>query len=298
MSNMNVNNIDTNGNKYATEQRLQDRNIIQITDFNAPELDIYARYTEVQLLNRHNPEKGMFIAESPMVVERALNAGCVPVSCLMETKHIEGQAKHIIDRLGNIPIYTAEFNVLTQLTGFPLTRGMLCAMRRPILPSLEAVFNNAKRIAVLENVMNPTNVGAIFRSAAALGIDAVLLTPACSNPLYRRAIRVSMGTVFQIPWTFLGDEATGQPSTDVATLKSLGFKTAAMALTDNSVSIDNPELMSEDKLALILGTEGEGLAYSTIENCDYTVKIPMSHGVDSLNVAAASAVAFWQLGHR
>lgn len=298
MSNMNVNNIDTNGNKYATEQRLQDRNIIQITDFNAPELDIYARYTEVQLLNRHNPEKGMFIAESPIVVERALNAGCVPVSCLIETKHIEGQAKHIIDRLGNIPIYTAEFNVLTQLTGFPLTRGMLCAMRRPILPSLEAVCNNAKRIAVLENVMNPTNVGAIFRSAAALGIDAVLLTPACSNPLYRRAIRVSMGTVFQIPWTFLGDEATGQPSTDVATLKSLGFKTAAMALTDNSVSIDNPELMSEDKLALILGTEGEGLAYSTIENCDYTVKIPMSHGVDSLNVAAASAVAFWQLGHR
>ena len=220
------------------------------------------------------------------------------MSCLMETKHIEGQAKHIIDRLGNIPIYTAEFNVLTQLTGFPLTRGMLCTMRRPILPSLEAVCNNAKRIAVLENVMNPTNVGAIFRSAAALGIDAVLLTPACSNPLYRRAIRVSMGTVFQIPWTFLGDEATGQPSTDVATLKSLGFKTAAMALTDNSVSIDNPELMSEDKLALILGTEGEGLAYSTIENCDYTVKIPMSHGVDSLNVAAASAVAFWQLVHR
>lgn len=275
-----------------------DKNIIHITDFNAPELDIYARYTEVQLLNRHNPEKGLFIAESPLVVERALNAGCVPISCLIETKHIEGQAKHIIERLGDIPIYTAEFNVLTQLTGFPLTRGMLCAMRRPLLPTVQEICENATRIAVLENVMNPTNVGAIFRSAAALGIDAVLLTPACSNPLYRRAIRVSMGTVFQISWTFLGDEATDQPTTDVKALKDLGFKTAAMALTDKCVSIDNPSLMSENKLALILGTEGEGLATSTIEDCDYTVKIPMAHGVDSLNVAAASAVAFWQLGQR
>lgn len=293
MSNANINiHTDNNSNLDNT------KNIINITDFNAPELDVYARYTEVQLLNRHNPEKGLFIAESPLVVERALDAGCIPVSCLIETKHIEGQAKHIIDRLGNIPIYTAEFNVLTQLTGFPLTRGMLCCMRRPKLPSLHDICMNAKRIAVLENVMNPTNVGAIFRSAAALGIDAVLLTPACSNPLYRRAIRVSMGTVFQIPWTFLGDEATDQPATEVAMLKELGFKTAAMALNDNSVSIDDSSLMSEDKLALILGTEGEGLASSTIEDCDYTVKIPMSHGVDSLNVAAASAVAFWQLGRR
>ncbi len=274
------------------------KNVIHITDFNAPELDIYARYTEVQLLNRHYPEKGLFIAESPLVVERALNASCIPVSCLIETKHIEGQAKHIIDRLVDIPIYTADFNVLTELTGFPLTRGMLCAMKRPLLPSVEDICRNAKRIAVLENVMNPTNVGAIFRSAAALSIDAILLTPACSNPLYRRAIRVSMGTVFQIPWTFLGDEATNQPATDVNALKSLGFKTAAMALTDKCVSIDNPKLMAEDKLALILGTEGEGLAASTIENCDYTVKIPMAEGVDSLNVAAASAVAFWQLGRR
>lgn len=291
MSNTNMN-IDINTNTDNT------KNIIEITDFNAPELDVYARYTEVQLLNRHNPDKGMFIAESPLVVERALNAGCIPVSCLIETKHITGQAKHIIDRLGNIPIYTAEFNVLTQLTGFPLTRGMLCAMRRPQLSSVEDICKDARRIAVLENVMNPTNVGAIFRSAAALNIDAVLLTPACSNPLYRRAIRVSMGTVFQIPWTFLGDEATDQPATDVSRLKELGFKTAAMALTDNSVSIDDSALMSEEKLALILGTEGEGLATSTIECCDYTVKIPMAHGVDSLNVAAASAVAFWQLGRQ
>ena len=273
-------------------------NIIHITDFNASELDVYARYTEVQLLNRHYPEKGLFIAESPLVVERALNAGCVPVSCLMETKHIDGQAKHIIERLGDIPIYTAEFNVLTQLTGFPLTRGMLCCMKRPLLPTADEICKNATKIAILENVMNPTNVGAIFRSAAALGIDAVLLTPACSNPLYRRAIRVSMGTVFQIPWTFLGDEATDQPSTDIDALKTLGFKTAAMALTDNCVAIDNPTLMSEEKLAIILGTEGEGLADSTIKACDYTIKIPMAHGVDSLNVAAASAVAFWQLGHR
>jgi tRNA G18 (ribose-2'-O)-methylase SpoU len=294
----NTNNNNTNNTDITDNLNKFQKNIIHITDFNAPELDVYARYTEVQLLNRHYPEKGLFIAESPLVVERALNAGCVPVSCLVETKHIEGQAKHIIDRLGNIPVYTAEFNVLTQLTGFPLTRGMLCCMKRPKLPALEEICKNAKRIAILENVMNPTNVGAIFRSAAALSIDAVLLTPACSNPLYRRAIRVSMGTVFQIPWTFLGDEATDQPATDVETLKSLGFKTAAMALTDNCVSIDNPSLMAEEKLAIILGTEGEGLATSTIEACDYTIKIPMAPGVDSLNVAAASAVAFWQLGRK
>ena len=273
-------------------------NIIEITDFNAPVLDIYARYTEVQLLSRHYPEKGLFIAESPLVIERALNAGCVPISCLVEKKHLDTQAKGIIERVGDVPIYTAEFNVLTELTGYPLTRGMLCAMRRPILPSVEEICKNARRIAVLENVMNPTNVGAIMRSAAALNIDAVLLTPACSNPLYRRAIRVSMGTVFQIPWTFIGDKSTDWTVQGIKQLHDLGFKTAAMALRKDSVNIDHPALMSEDKLAVILGTEGDGLASSTIADCDYTVCIPMSHGVDSLNVAAASAVAFWQLGNR
>ena len=273
-------------------------NIIEITDFNAPGLDIYARYTEVQLLNRHYPEKGLFIAESPLVIERALNAGCVPISCLVEKKHLDTQAKDIITRVGDIPIYTAEFNVLTELTGYPLTRGMLCAMRRPLLPTVEEICKDARRIAILENVMNPTNVGAIFRSAAALNIDAILITPACSNPLYRRAIRVSMGTVFQIPWTFLGDEATDQPATDMSIIKALGFKTASMALKDDSVSIDNPKLMAEEKLAIILGSEGYGLSEETINASDYTVLIPMSHGVDSLNVAAASAVAFWQLGNR
>ena len=273
-------------------------NIIEITDFNAPELDIYARYTEVQLLSRHYPEKGLFIAESPLVIERALNAGCSPISCLVEKKHLDTQAKGIIERVGDVPIYTAEFNVLTELTGYPLTRGMLCAMRRPILPSVEEICKNARRIAVLENVMNPTNVGAIMRSAAALNIDAVLLTPACSNPLYRRAIRVSMGTVFQIPWTFIGDEATDQPAVDMSLLTNLGFKTVSMALEDDSVSIDNEELMKEDRLAIILGSEGYGHSNETIKASDYTVLIPMSHGVDSLNVAAASAVAFWQLGNR
>ena len=273
-------------------------NIIEITDFNAPELDIYARYTEVQLLSRHYPEKGLFIAESPLVIERALNAGCVPISCLVEKKHLDTQARGIIERVGDVPIYTAEFNVLTELTGYPLTRGMLCAMKRPILPSVEEICENARRIAVLENVMNPTNVGAIMRSAAALNIDAVLLTPACSNPLYRRAIRVSMGTVFQIPWTFIGDEATDQPAVNMNLLKNLGFKTVSMALEDDSVSIDNEELMKEDRLAIILGSEGYGLSEETIKSSDYTVLIPMSHGVDSLNVAAASAVAFWQLGNR
>ena len=273
-------------------------NIIEITDFNAPELDIYARLTEVQLLNRYQPEKGIFIAESPKVIERALDAGCVPISCLVEEKHIEGQAKDIIARCGDIPIFTASFDVLAQLTGFQLTRGMLCAMKRPVLPSVEDVCAGARRIAVLENVVNPTNVGAIFRSAAALNIDAVLLTPACSNPLYRRAIRVSMGTVFQVPWTFLGKESSECSKPNMEYLHTLGFKTAAMALSEQAVSIDNPELMAEEKLAIVLGTEGDGLASSTISNCDYTVCIPMSHGVDSLNVAAASAVAFWQLGNK
>ena len=267
--------------------------IIHITDFNAPELDIYARLTENQLLNRHEPEKGIFIAESPKVVERALFAGCEPISILVEDKHIDTQARDILDKCGDIPVYTAPFDVLTQLTGFQLTRGMLCAMRRPKLPSLIDVCGDKRRIAVLENVMNPTNVGAIFRSAAALGIDAVLLTSTCSNPLYRRAIRVSMGTVFQIPWTYIGKD-----DFYVNELKQLGFKTAALALKEDSVSIDCAELKSEDKLALILGSEGEGLLQSTIDNCDYTVLIPMANGVDSLNVAAASAVAFWELRTR
>ena len=273
-------------------------NIIEITDFEAPELDVFARLSEGQLLNRHEPEKGLFIAESPIVIGRALDAGYLPVSILVEKKHVEGQAKQIIARCGNIPVYTAEFDILTKLIGFQLTRGLLCAMRRPALPSVAEVCQKASRIAILENVVNPTNVGAIFRSAAALGMDAVLLTPACSNPLYRRAIRVSMGTVFQIPWTFLGEDASEWPQPALHRLNELGFKTAAMALSDNSISIDDPQLLREEKLAIILGTEGEGLADCTIEDCDYTVKIPMSHGVDSLNVAAASAVAFWQLGKK
>ena len=272
------------------------QNIIEIYDFGASELDIYARLTENQLINRHEPDKGMFIAESPKVIERALDAGCVPVSLLLEKKHIDGQAKHIIERCGDIPVYTAEFDVLTKLTGFELTRGALCAMYRPKLPTIEDVCKNARRIAILENVMNPTNVGAIFRSAAALNMDAILLTPACSNPLYRRAIRVSMGTVFQIPWAFIGDKSEDWTTQGISKLRKLGFKTAAMAMCEESVNIDDEKLMSEDKLAIILGTEGDGLATSTIADCDYTVCIPMSHGVDSLNVAAASAVAFWQLG--
>lgn len=273
-------------------------NIIEITDFMSPELDVYARLTENQLLNRHEPEKGLFIAESPNVVERALNAGYTPVSLLLEHKHITGQAAHIIDRCGDIPVYTADFDVLTQLTGFQLTRGVLCAMRRKPLPDVREVCAGARRIAILENVMNPTNVGAIFRSAAALNMDAVLLTPACSNPLYRRSTRVSMGTVFQIPWTYIGNEESLWPEQGISLLKSMGFKTAAMALSEQAVNIDNPQLMAEEKLAVILGTEGDGLASSTIADCDYTVCIPMAHGVDSLNVAAASAVAFWQLGNR
>ena len=273
-------------------------NIIEITDFHATELDVYARLNENQLLNRAEPEKGLFIAESPKVVERAMNAGYEPVSMLVEKKHIEGEAKDVIARAGDIPIYTAEFEILKNLTGFALTRGVLCAMRRRPLPSVEEVCKGVRRIAILENVMNPTNVGAIFRSAAALNMDAVLLTPACSNPLYRRSARVSMGTVFQVPWTYLSGDDSSWPHPGIEVLKELGFKTAAMALCDESVSIDDEKLMSEEKLAIILGTEGDGLATATIADCDYTVKIPMSHGVDSLNVAAASAVAFWQLGNK
>lgn len=274
-------------------------NIIEITDFQAPELDVYARLSENQLLNRCEPEKGMFIAESPRVIERALDAGYRPVSCLVEKRHIEWEAKEIIRRcgeIGNVPVYTAEFDVLTQLTGFKLTRGMLCAMRRPPLPEVRQICEGSRRIAILENVVNPTNVGAIFRSAAALGIDAVLLTYDSSDPLYRRAVRVSMGTVFQIPWTFFEKDAW--PEKGIRLLRELGFRTAAMALRDDSVSIDNPQLLAEEKLAVILGAEGDGLASSTIADCDYTVRIPMSHGVDSLNVAAASAVAFWELGRK
>ena len=268
-------------------------NIFEIDDFSAPELDIYARLTENQLVNRADPKNALFIAESPNVIDRALDAGCVPVSMLLERKHIEGQAAGIIARCPDIPIYTADLGILTQLTGFPLTRGVLCAMRRPQLPDPEAICQNARRIAVLENIMNPTNLGAIFRSAAALNMDAILLTPACTDALYRRCVRVSMGTVFQIPWTYLNCE---WPEEGVSLLRRLGFKTAAMALRDDCVSVDDPVLATEPKLAIILGTEGDGLSDGTIADCDYTVKIPMSHGVDSLNVAAASAVAFWQLG--
>ena len=263
-------------------------NIKEVTDFSDPQLDIYARLTEVQLLNRREPDKGIFIAESPKVIDRALNAGCVPISFLMETRHVENQAKQLIARCGDIPVFTAELDVLTQLTGFKLTRGMLCAMYRPKLPTVEDICKNARRVAVLEDVMNPTNVGAIFRSAAALGIDAVVLTSASSDPLYRRSIRVSMGTVFQVPWTYLGEGG-------ISELRRLGFKTAAMALKSDSLPIYDPRLAKIDKLAIVLGTEGDGLAAGTIADCDYTVLIPMSHGVDSLNVAAASAVAFYQL---
>lgn len=270
-------------------------NLFPITDFADPALDVYARLTENQLVNREDLSQGLFIAESPKVIERALNAGYVPVSFLMEPRHVETQARDILARCGEVPVYTAPLDVLKQLTGFPLTRGMLCAMRRRPLPAVETVCAGAKRVAVLEDVMNPTNVGAIFRSAAALGIDAVLLTQACSDPLYRRAIRVSMGTVFQVPWARIGEDAADWPQKGIERLHALGFRTAAMALTDDSVSIDDARLAAEPRLAIVLGTEGDGLSQRTIAACDYTVKIPMAHGVDSLNVAAASAVAFWQL---
>ena len=267
--------------------------LIEITDFSAPELDVYARLTENQLVCRRDPAQALFIAESPVVIERALDAGCVPVSFLMETKHAAGKGRALIARCGEVPVYTAPLEVLTQLTGFHLTRGMLCAMRRPALPSAEEICRGARRIAVLENVMNPTNIGAIFRSAAALGMDALLLTDEGSDPLYRRAVRVSMGTVFQIPWTYFGKD---EPWTQ--TLRGLGFATAAMALQEDSLRLDDPRLRACEKLAVVLGTEGDGLSDGTLADCDYTVMIPMAHGVDSLNVAAASAVAFWELGKR
>lgn len=305
-------------------------NIIEIKDLDAPELQIYYNLNEAQLFHYFEPKPGIFIAESPKVIKRALDAGCVPMSFLMEKKHVKTQAKEILARCeklqsqdikqtdkmeaenGNssmaaehdipvctaeheIPVYMAEIEVLAKITGYQLTRGMLCAMYRPALPSVEQLCKNARRVAILENVVNPTNVGAIFRSAAALGMDAVLLTSACADPLYRRASRVSMGTVFQIPWTYF-DKNASWPDSAMDVLHKLGYKTAAMALRDDSVSIDDEKMMAEEKLAIVLGTEGDGLADHTIADCDYTVKIPMTHGVDSLNVAAASAVAFWQLG--
>ena len=265
----------------------------RITDFDAPELDVYARLTENQLLNRADPQNALFVAESPLVIGRALDAGCEPVSFLMETKHVTGKGAALLARCPGVPVYAAEEDVLTKLTGFHLTRGMLCAMRRPPLADPAAVLRGATRVAVLENVMNPTNLGAIFRSAAALNMDAVLLTEAGSDPLYRRAVRVSMGTVFQIPWTYLPD---GWPEPSMGWLRAQGFRTVAMALRDDSVPLNDPRLLAEERLAIVLGTEGDGLAQATIDACDYTVRIPMSHGVDSLNVAAASAVAFYQLG--
>lgn len=266
-------------------------NIIEIKDFDAPELDVYARLSEAQLLNREHPEYGIFIAESPKVIERALDGGCMPISILVEKKHIETQAQDIINRCGDIPVFTAEFDVLTKLTGFMLTRGMLCAMHRPKQRSVAEVTMNKTRIAVLENVANPTNVGAAFRSVAALNIDAVILSGECSNPLYRRAIRVSMGTVFQVPW------AISKSDSVIDELHSLGFKTAAMALEDNSISIKSECLHNEERLAILLGSEGDGLKPDTIKNSDYIIKIPMSNGVDSLNIAAAAAVSFWELGN-
>ncbi len=273
-------------------------NIIEITDFNAPELDIYARYTEPQLLHIDEPKRGIFIAESPKVIARALDAGYEPVSMLAEKKHVAGEARQVMARCSGIPVFTADFQVLARLTGYQLTRGMLCAMRRKALPDAEAVCRDARRVAVLEHVVNPTNVGAVFRSAAALGMDAVLLTPQCSDPLYRRAIRVSMGTVFQIPWTYLKRSDGTEPGREMEALHEMGFQTAAMALEEAALDIADPRLAEAEKLAVVLGAEGDGLAAETVAACDYTVCIPMSHGVDSLNVAAASAVAFWQLGQR
>ena len=273
-------------------------NIIELSDFLQPELDVFARLTEAQLRNRLEPEKGVFIAESPKVIDRALDAGYTPVSLLMERRHIGGQGSKVIERCGDIPVYTADRAVLARLTGYELTRGVLCTMRRPALPEVEVLCANARRIAVLEGIVDSTNIGAIFRSAAALGVDAVLVTPTCCDPLNRRAVRVSMGTVFQVPWTRIGETAADWPRPGIARLHKLGFKTAAMALSNDSVPIDDPRLTAEDRLAIVLGTEGDGLSRNTIADCDYTVRIPMAPGVDSLNVAAASAVAFWQLRAR
>ena len=272
--------------------------LIEINDIGAPELDAFARLTEAQLRNRLEPEKGVFIAESPKVITTAVENGYRPVSFLMERRHAAGDAAALLARFPDVPAYTAEREVLARLTGYTLTRGVLCAMRRPQLPDVEAVCAGARRVAVLEGVADSTNVGALFRSAAALGVDAILATPTCCDPVCRRAVRVSMGTVFQVPWTYIGDAPGDWPERGIARLRALGFRTAAMALTDDSVSIEDEALMAEPKLAIVLGTEGDGLAHTTIAACDYTVKIPMSHKVDSLNVAAAGALAFWQLRAR
>ena len=271
-------------------------NIIEITHLDAPELAAYVRLTEAQLRNRLHPEAGLFIAESPKVIGYALDAGYAPVSLLMERRHIAGKAAALIERVGDAPVYTADSALLERLTGYPLTRGVLCAMRRPALPTVEAVCRDARRVAVLEGIVDTTNVGAIFRSAAALGIDAVLLTPTCCDALNRRVVRVSMGTVFQVPWTRIGARNGDWPEAGLAALSALGFKSVAMALTDDALSIADPALAAEDRLAIVLGTEGDGLARETIAHCDYAARIPMAHGVDSLNVAAASAVAFYALG--
>lgn len=273
-------------------------NIYDITDFTAPELDIYARLSEGQLLHYYEPDVGLFIAESPKVIERALAAGYEPVSFLVEKKHIEGEAKEVLSRCQGVPVYTAELDVLKKLTGFPLTRGVLCAMRRRPLPDVRSLCANASRIAILENVMNPTNVGAIFRSAAALSMDAILLTPGCSDPLYRRASRVSMGTVFQAPWTFFAEKKEGWQKAGIAILKELGFKTVAMALREDAIALTDPALKAEEKLAIIVGSEGEGLSSETIASCDHVVRIEMAHGVDSLNVNQAAGIAFWELGKK
>ena len=271
-------------------------NIIEITDWNDPALDVYARLTEAQLKNRLHPEDGLFIAESPTVIGYALDAGCKPVSILTERRHIAGTAAALLKRCPEVPVYTASREALSQLTGYPLTRGVLCAMRRPEPRSVESVCRDARRVAVLEGIVDTTNVGAIFRSAAALGIDAVLLTPTCCDALNRRVVRVSMGTVFQVPWTRIGAGSEDWPAAGLAALSALGFKSVAMALTDDALSISDPALAAEDRLAIVLGTEGDGLAHETIARCDYAARIPMAHGVDSLNVAAASAVAFYALG--
>lgn len=272
--------------------------IIFIDDFSDPRLDLFARLTEVQLRSRLEPEKGIFIAESPKVIHRALDAGCEPVALLMERRHIEGQGAGVIARCGEIPVYTGEEALLARLTGYALTRGVLCAMKRPAPSQAEDLLQSARRVAVLENITDHTNLGAIFRSAAALSMDGVLLTPSCCDPLYRRSVRVSMGTVFQVPWARLGDRAEDWPEKGMALLRAMGFATAAMALRNDTADIDDPELLAQPKLAIVLGTEGDGLAAETIAKCDYTVRIPMAAGVDSLNVAAAGAVAFWQLRAR
>lgn len=273
-------------------------NIIEITDLADPALDVYARLTEAQLRNRLRPEDGLFIAESPKVIGYALDAGYAPVSLLLERRHIAGKAAPLLARVGEVPVYTAEPALLERLTGYPLTRGVLCAMRRRPLPGAEELCRNARRVAVLEGIVDTTNIGAIFRSAAALGVDAVLLSPSCCDPLNRRAVRVSMGTVFQVPWTYLGDSPADWPEAGLKRLKALGFESVALALSDDSLDIDDPALASRPRLALVLGTEGDGLAPATIARCDFTARIPMAHGVDSLNVAAAGAVAFWELCRR